>query len=167
MLSVLLIVSVTLTSCASINVMTNCLKKHEVSWITIVVWLNNDMTLYDARPKFNRAKLIFPGSNRNIFTRAVDVHQISYTFNWITLVTRSKVNKIMQMLCRVICIYNKCNRRIITNVVNGCPASALICLVTVKDLEVNVAELLNARELDFSIGYTSAVNVSVLNKYYD
>jgi hypothetical protein len=37
----------------------------------------------------------------------------------------------------------------------------------VKDLEVNVAELLNARELDFSIGYASAVNVSVLNKYYD
>ncbi len=157
----------TLTSCASINVMTNSSKKHEVSWITIVVWLNNGMTLYDARPKFNRAKFIFPGSNRNIFTRAVDVHQISYTFNWITLVTRSKVNKIMQMLCRVICIYNKCNRRVITNVVSECSASALICLVTVKDLEVNVAELLNARELEFSIGYTSAVNVSVLNKYYD
>jgi hypothetical protein len=152
---------VTLTSCAIINVMTNCLKKHEVSWITSVVWLNNDMTLYDARPKFNRAEFILHGSNRNIFTRAVDVHQISYTFNWITSMTRSKVNKIMQILCRVIRIYNKCNRRISTNVVSECLASALLCLDTVKDLEVNVAELLNARELDFGVGYISAVNVSV------
>ncbi len=147
--------------------MTNCLKKYEVSWITNVVWLKDDMILYGVRLKFNRVRFMLFGSNRNIFSRAVSVHQRSYASNWITSVTRSKVNEITQTVCGEICIYTMCNRRSIMNVASECPVNAVISLVAAKDLEVNVAELSNARELDFSIGYASAVNVSVLNKYYD
>jgi hypothetical protein len=142
--------------------MTNRLKKYEVSWITNVMWLKDNMILYGVRLRLNRVECMHLGSNRNTFSRAVSGYQRSYAFSWITSVVRSKINVITQILCGETRIYTVCIWSSIMKVASECPVNAVICLVAVKDLEVNVAELSNARELEFCFGYASAVNVSVL-----
>jgi hypothetical protein len=166
MMSVLIIVYVVPMWCGCRSAVSNCLKTYEVSWITTVVWLKDNMIVYDERLKLNIVMCIHLGSNRNNFGRVVNGCPISYASSWITYAVRLKVNTITQSeylkLYGVSRICFACNRSSIMKDASECLVNVVICSVAVKDLEVNVAELLNARELDFCFGCASVLNVSVL-----
>jgi hypothetical protein len=164
-MSVLIIASEVLTCSVCKSAMMNRPRTYGVSWITTVAWQKDNMILRDERIKLNKMICIHFMSNRNNLSSAVSGCQRSYAFGWITSVVRLKANTITHNeylesfgMSRT---YFTCNRSHIRKDASECLVNAVICFVAVKDLEVNVAELLNARELDFCFGYASVLNVSV------
>jgi hypothetical protein len=166
MMTVLIIVSEVLTWNVCKSAATNRPRSYAVSWITAVVWLKVNMITHDERFKLNGMTGIHPASNRNNFSSDVSECQRSYAFSWITSVVWPKVNTTTQneklKLDGMSRIYFACNRNNFRSDASECLVNAVICFVAVKDLEINVAELLNARELDFCFGYASGRNVSFL-----
>jgi hypothetical protein len=64
----------------------------------------------------------------------------------------------------IICgrIHRACDQNSFISDVSEWLVIVIICPVAVKKFEINVAELLNARGLDFCLGYASGRNVSVI-----
>ncbi len=60
------------------------------------------------------------------------------------------------------CIYRACDQNMFISDVSERLVIIIICHVAVKKCEINVAELLNARGLDFCLGSASGRNVSVI-----
>jgi hypothetical protein len=164
MITALIIVSEVLTWNVRKSAVTNCRRSCASSWITFVVWLKINTVTQNERLKLDGMRCIHYACNRNNISS--DANQRSYVSSWILLVVWQKVNMIMQnerlKLDGVICIHPACSINNFSSDASECILTLVICPVAVKNLEINVAELLNARELDFSFGYASGRNVSVL-----